>query len=128
MATMKIRLFPLILEICKYFNALSCSCSHLGTYLFRMLSWNFWESSSIVPNLLHDCIHNASSLVIGIGYLSFKGHHAVLILCVSDAHNFTANPSSVCDHGYRAFGELARSTHCLLRKIEWAQSLPLVEK
>ena len=38
-------------------------------------------------------------------------HHAVFIYCVTDAHSFTANPSSVCvTTGYRAYGEPARST------------------
>ena len=56
------------------------------------------------------------------------GHHAVFTFCVSDACNFTANPSSVCDYGYRAFGELAGFACWLLQKIKSAQSLPLVEK
>ena len=55
-------------------------------------------------------------------------YHAVFTLCVSDTHNFTADPSSVCDYGYRTYGELARFTYCLLRKVKAAQSLPLVEK
>ena len=66
--------------------------------------------------------------VLGIGYLSPVGHHAVLIFCVSHAHNFTDNPSKVCDYGFRAFSELARFTVCLLQKKKSAQSLSLVEK
>ena len=128
MARLKFRLFHLILEICTYSNALLRSCGQLGMYLFRILSRNFWENSSTVPSLLLICMHNAVISVLGIGYPSSVGHHAVFLFCVSDAHNFTANPSSVYDYGYRAFAELARFTFCLLQKIKSAQSLPLVEK
>ena len=30
-------------------------------------------------------------------------HHAVITLCVVDAHYFFANPSSVCDYEHRAY-------------------------
>ena len=66
--------------------------------------------------------------ILGVGNLSSVGHHAVFILCVSDAHKFTANPSSVFEDGYCAFGELARFTCCLLQNCKLAQSLPVVEK
>ena len=62
--------------------------------------------------------------VLGLGYLASVGHHAVFIFCVSDAHNFTANPSNVCDYGYHAFGELARFTYCLLQLVKSAIITP----
>ena len=60
--------------------------------------------------------------------MSSMRDHAVFVFYVSDAQNFSANPSSVCDYGYREFNELARFTYCLLQKIKSAQKLPLVEK
>ena len=55
-------------------------------------------------------------------------HHAVLMLGVSEAHNYTAGSSAVSVYGYRAYGELARFTYCLLQKINAAHSLPLIKK
>ena len=50
---------------------------------------------------------------------------AVTTLCVSDAHNFTADPSSACDYGYHAYGELARFPYYLLQKQQdYALSTP----
>ena len=50
------------------------------------------------------------------------------MLGVRDAHKFTADPSTVCDYGYRAYSELARLTYCLLQKIEAPYPLLLIEK
>ena len=66
--------------------------------------------------------------VLSIGYLLLLSHHAVFNFFVPDVHNFTANPSSVYDYGYRAYGEIARFIYCRLQKIKSAQSLPLVEQ
>ena len=46
---------------------------------------------------------------------------------VSVANNFV-HSSTAADHGYHAFGELARFVYCLLQKIKKASSLPLVEQ
>ena len=43
-------------------------------------------------------------------------------------HNFTADPSTVCDYGHWTNGELDCFTYCLLQKIKAAHALPLIEK
>ena len=49
------------------------------------------------------------------------------MLGVSHAHNFTADPSTVFEYGYRAYGGLARFTFCLPQEIKGAHSLPVIE-
>ena len=66
--------------------------------------------------------------MLGIDYLSSVGHHTVFIFCVSDGQSIDSIPSSMCDHGHRAFSEVVRFTYCRLQKTRSAQSLPLVEK
>ena len=66
--------------------------------------------------------------MLGVGYRFSMSHHAVSMLVVSEAHNLTADPSTVCDCGYRAHGELAGFTYCLLQKIKSTHSLPLIKK
>ena len=43
-------------------------------------------------------------------------HHAVITICVSYVHNFTANPSSVFHYGYRAYDELVCFPYCFVQK------------
>ena len=124
MARMKFRLFHLILESCKFSNALFLVVTSRVRICSGYYPGTFWENSSIAPSLLNICTQNAKISVVGRGYLLSVGDHAVFIFCISDAHIFTADPSSVCDYGYHAWGELSRFTYCLLQKIKSAQSLP----
>ena len=64
--------------------------------------------------------------MLGVGLL--VSQRAIFILVVPVAHKFTADPSTVCDYGCRAYGELARLTYCLLQKIEAPYPLLLIEK
>ena len=63
-----------------------CSGCHLGNTKGFLFSFE----------ALHIRIHNAVISVLGVSYMSSMGHQAVFIFCVSDAHNFDANPSTVC--------------------------------
>ena len=42
--------------------------------------------------------------------------------------NIFIHPQTASDHGYHAFGELARFIYCLLQKIKQGSSLPVVEQ
>ena len=77
----------------------------------------------MVPCLLPGgFLHHSKAWVMVIGVALSMIH-----VSVSVANNFVYS-FTPADHGYHAFGELARFLYCMLPKIKKASSLPLIEQ
>ena len=125
LARLKIWLYHLLLEICKYHHH-NVNMIHVGTFWLRVMYVNLSERTSTFHNgsmycflaSVHSTWHDVGDSRFWIVYDMYS---------VSVANNFVHCQTAI-DYGYHTFGELARLIYCLLQKIKQSSSLPLVEQ